>query len=83
MKDFLTKLIGLLITEPSAAGITENISGNLITLDISSPGSEIGRLIGKNGNIIRSIRSLLKLKGLSEGKQVVVRLTEPQDNKRS
>lgn len=77
MKEFLQKLIALLVTEPVIATVQENTTSDLVTLDITSPSTEIGRLIGKNGNIIRSIRALLKLKGITSNKQVIVRLAEP------
>ena len=78
MKEFLNKLIDLLVTDSSSITVQEKTDDNLLTLDITPSAHEIGRLIGKNGNIIRSIRALLKLKGIMTNKQVIVRLTEPQ-----
>jgi len=77
MTDFLTKLINLLLEDTSAIKIDENTQGEITNLNVSCPSSQIGRLIGKGGHTVRALRTLINIKGISQGKQVLIKLLEP------
>lgn len=77
MRDFIVKLLANLVSNPEEISVFEKQDGSLTTYDLNVSPQEIGRVIGKNGNIIRAIRNLVRLKATQENKQVVVRLLEP------
>ena len=56
MENFLTFLITPLLSAPEALSIVRDASGYSVT---TSP-SDTGMIIGKNGSVINSIRSLAK-----------------------
>ncbi len=56
MQDFLKFIVSPLLTEPDALKITVE-SGN-ISLKVAD--ADVGRVIGKQGNVINAVRTLLK-----------------------
>lgn len=56
MQDYLKYLIAPLLAEPDRLQIVSH--GNYLTLKVADP--DVGRVIGKHGMIIHSIRTLLK-----------------------
>jgi uncharacterized protein len=56
MKDFLKYLITPLLTEPKQLKI--DAGTNTINLKVAE--ADIGRVIGKQGNVINAVRTLLK-----------------------
>lgn len=56
MQDFLNFLITPLLSDPSALQINQN--GNIVTLKVGDV--DTGRVIGKHGATINSLRTLLK-----------------------
>lgn len=54
---------------------TESEDGrNLLKLTVSS--EDMGKVIGKSGKVIKSIRTLLKIKAIKENKRVYLELAE-------
>jgi predicted RNA-binding protein YlqC (UPF0109 family) len=56
MEDFLKYLISPLLTEPKELKI--DIQSGTVNLKVAE--ADIGRVIGKQGNVINAIRTLLK-----------------------
>ncbi len=56
MQDFLNFLITPLLSDPSALQISEN--GSTVTLKVGD--ADTGRVIGKHGATINSLRTLVK-----------------------
>jgi uncharacterized protein len=56
MQDFLKYLISPLLTDPDALEITAGQSA--VSLKVAD--ADVGRIIGKQGNVINAIRTLLK-----------------------
>ena len=78
MEEFLNYLIPLLVDNSKAVKIVkENING-VIVFTISAAKEDMGRLIGKEGKIINSIRNLVKILAVKEKQRVTVQLSEPQ-----
>ena len=75
MKDFVSKLLGIIL-EDKQFEVTENLNQNFCELSINVPKEHIARVIGKNGNIIRAIRTLCRVRGIKENLQVVTKLEE-------
>jgi predicted RNA-binding protein YlqC (UPF0109 family) len=56
MEDFLKFIITPLLTEPKQLKI--NVQANSINLKVADV--DVGRVIGKQGNVINAVRTLLK-----------------------
>ncbi len=74
MKDFLTKLVSLIVEDPKEIEIkTEEDQGQTV-YTIIIPENEVGRVIGKQGKIITAIRCLAKLKATKSQEKVFIKV---------
>jgi len=76
MKKLLEYLIKNIVDSPEEVRITETTQGEEEILKINVAAADMGRVIGKNGQIIKSIRTLLRTKAFKEGKKTQVLLEE-------
>ena len=77
MKDFLLYLVKGIVDHPDEVMVTEVSGGeNQVNLEIKVFNEDIGKVIGKGGKIIKSLRHLLKIRGIKENKVVNVQLVE-------
>ena len=54
-------IIKAIVTDSDNIEITTREENQLIIIDISAPSEVVGQIIGKDGKIIKSIRTLLNL----------------------
>ncbi|CAN5512530.1 KH domain-containing protein [soil metagenome] len=59
MKEFLEFVIRYLVEFPDEVIITESPSGNTTVFRLAMRQSDVGRIIGRNGQTIQAIRALL------------------------
>ncbi|OGD62573.1 hypothetical protein A2160_06030 [Candidatus Beckwithbacteria bacterium RBG_13_42_9] len=77
MKDLLDYLVKALVDKPEEVKIGEvnNSPGNtVLTLHVAQ--ADMGKIIGKQGKIIRALRLLLKVKGIKTGQYARLELAE-------
>jgi len=79
MKDLL-KYIVKEITGNSDFEIEENHEDNQMRFDLKLSPDVIGLVIGKNGNTIKSIRNLLKVRAVLEKKSVFLSVSEKTES---
>lgn len=77
MKNLAEFILKSIVNHPEDVVVKEEEKDNEISLDISVHTEDMGRVIGKQGKIIKSIRSLLFAKSLKEGKKINVNLLDP------
>lgn len=78
MKDLLTYIVTGLVTKADAVSIDEqNMSGS-INLTLRVDPTDMGLIIGKNGQTIRAIRKLLAVRAIAENVRVNLQLAEPE-----
>ena len=77
MKDLLEYIITTLVTKPEAVSINEQIKDTEVTLNLIVDPSDMGLIIGKGGQTIRSIRKLLTVRAIAENVRVNLQLNEP------
>lgn len=77
MKDLLNFVIASLVTKPEAVAINEQKEEGNINLNLTVDPSDMGLVIGKNGQTIRAIRKLLTVRAIAENVRVNLQLTEP------
>lgn len=77
MKDLTLYLLSQLTTKPDEVVVDEivNDTGS-ITLTLHVAKEDMGRVIGKDGKIIRAIRDCVKILALKQNKHVDVILAE-------
>ncbi len=76
MKDTLTYLLMQLVEFPDAIEVSEKTEGERTLLTISADPRDMGKIIGKQGRIIRAMRDMIKLIATKHKSYVDVILTE-------
>lgn len=72
MKDLLEYLVKSLVGKPEAVEITEEDQGETINFNLVVATDDMGMIIGKSGQTIRSIRKLLVARAMAEGGNIRV-----------
>jgi predicted RNA-binding protein YlqC (UPF0109 family) len=78
MKDTLVFLLSRIVTHPDDIVVEEAVTEDRTTLTIHANQEDLGKIIGKSGRIIRSLRDLIKLMAAKQGVFVDVVLAEDQ-----
>lgn len=76
MEKLLTFILESFVQKPEKIKVTETETKEAINLDFSVDKEDIGRVIGKGGNIIKAIRTVLRIHALKIGKRVNLNLVE-------
>ncbi len=72
MKDILQTIIEALVIEKSQIEIKEIEKEKEIVFEVKVSKSDMGRVIGKEGRIAKSIRTIFKAVGTKEHKKVAI-----------
>lgn len=77
MKEALEKIIRGLAGDPDAVEVAEDSDGGKnVRLSVRVAADDYGRIIGREGRTIKSIRSILYFAGLKQGKRFQLDLIE-------
>ena len=76
MKEILETLVKSLVENKEEVTITEKEEGNTINLEVKVSSTDIGKVIGKQGRIAKSIRTVMKSVAGKEHKKVVVEFVD-------
>lgn len=76
--EFLEHVVKSLVDEPDAVQVERKVDemGVLLTLKVSAP--DMGKIIGRNGNTAKAIRSLLRVVGMKNNARVNLKIEEPE-----
>jgi predicted RNA-binding protein YlqC (UPF0109 family) len=76
-QQFLEYVVKALVDDPSTVSITRSVDemGVLLTLDVSA--ADMGKIIGRQGNTAKSIRTLLRVVGMKNNSRVNLKINEP------
>lgn len=74
MKELLEVIAKNLVDNPDKVSVSERIDGDALILELTVDGDDIGKVIGKQGRIAKSIRSVIKAAAIREDKKVVVKI---------
>ena len=74
---FLDFVIKSLVDNPEDVKITRTVDemGVLMTLDVNS--ADMGKIIGREGNTAKAIRTLLRVVGMKNNARVNLKINEP------
>lgn len=76
MKEILHYIISLIVQNPQEVKIEETEQEGVTYLTISADPSDVGKIIGKEGKIIRSIRNIMKIPAIKQGKRINISLAD-------
>lgn len=80
---FLEYVVKALVDNPSDVHINRIVDemGVLITLEVNP--SDMGKIIGRDGNTAKAIRTLLRTVGMKNNARVNLKINEPEGGKRT
>jgi predicted RNA-binding protein YlqC (UPF0109 family) len=76
MREFLEFVISQLVDFPDEAIISELPSGKMIVFRLQCRPSDVGRVIGRNGQTIHAIRALLSSSAARHGQRATLEIAE-------
>ncbi|MFH1956481.1 MAG: KH domain-containing protein [Patescibacteria group bacterium] len=81
-RDFLEYVVKALVDNPDKVKVDRKVDemGVLITLKVDP--ADMGKIIGRNGNTAKAIRSLLRVVGLKNSARVNLKIEEPEGSTR-
>jgi predicted RNA-binding protein YlqC (UPF0109 family) len=77
MKALIEYIAKSLVEHPDQVEVHEIQTGNRVRLELSVAKDDMGRVIGKNGRVANSIRTLLRVAAERDGKQATLDVMEP------
>ena len=60
MKEVLELIVKSLVSNPDSVQISENVTNNSIELKVKVAKDDMGKVIGKQGRLAKSIRTVIK-----------------------
>jgi predicted RNA-binding protein YlqC (UPF0109 family) len=76
VKELLEFIVTRLVDNPKQVEIHEKIEDDLYVYDIKVAPEDMGKIIGKEGKIIKSVRTLLKIPAIKNHKKISLNLIE-------
>lgn len=78
MKNTISYIISNILDDDSGVSIEEEEIDGITNFKITSPKEKIGRIIGKEGRIIRAIRNIMRIPAIKQGKRINITLNETE-----
>ncbi len=72
MKEVLELIVKSLVSNPDSVQISENVTNNSIELKVKVAKDDMGKVIGKQGRLAKSIRTVIKSLVGKENKKVEI-----------
>lgn len=80
MKEIMEFLINKLLSEEKKFEVNEiSTENNSVILEVSIPSSQVGQLVGKNGSLLKAIKTVLKASSHSLGREVIINIKEVEN----
>jgi len=76
MKKSLKYIVTQIVDDPEKVEINEQEENGMINFSIMVAPSDMGKLIGKNGKVIRAIRNVIKISAIKQNKKINIALLE-------
>jgi predicted RNA-binding protein YlqC (UPF0109 family) len=71
-RDFIEYVARMLARSPDDVSVTETVDGDTIRYRLSLNSEDVGRVIGREGRIVRAIRSLLRAIAMRQGIRIAL-----------
>ena len=79
---FLEYVVKALVDNPDAVQIVRSVDEMGVLLTLTVDAADMGKIIGREGNIAKSIRTLLRVVGMKHNARVNLKVNEPVGGKR-
>ncbi len=79
MKSLLEFILIHLVNNPDAVSVEEIEEGDSMVYVLHVAPDDMGRIIGKSGKIINSIRTIAKVRAVKEQRHVLIRVGEQDE----
>jgi uncharacterized protein len=76
MKKALDYIIAQIVDNPDKVEIVEQEDQGIINFNVTVDPSDMGKIIGKNGKVIRAIRNVVKISAIKQNKKINISLVE-------
>mgnify|MGYP000817452287 CR=1 FL=1 len=76
MKNVLEMIISNLVDNKNDISIEENVNNKIVGFKVKVSSDDMGKVIGRQGRVAKSIRTVMKSVGAKEGKKVNVEFVE-------
>ncbi len=76
MKDTLTFIIKGIVEKPEEVEITEEENQGIVNFTIKVATEDMGKVIGKEGKVIKAIRNVMRVPGVLQSKKIYITLAE-------
>jgi uncharacterized protein len=76
MKKALEYIVTQIVEIPEKVEINEQEDQGIINFTITVDPSDMGRIIGKNGKVIRAVRNVVKIAAIKQNKKINISLSE-------
>jgi len=82
-KEFLKYVVTSIVENPEDVKIDRTVDEMGVLLSLSVHPDDMGKIIGRQGNTARAIRTLLKVVGLKNNARVNLKINEPEGSERA
>ena len=72
MKELLTYIVQRLVEKPEEVSVTERVHGGETVYEVRVADGDMGKVIGRQGRIVKEIRILMRAVAQRQGKKVSV-----------
>lgn len=76
MKELLTYIVQNLVDKPDEVSVTEREAGGETVFEVRVADGDMGKVIGRQGRIVKEIRILMKAVAQRKGKKVSVEIMD-------
>lgn len=76
MKELLTYIVQNLVEKPDEVSVTEREANGETVLEVRVADGDMGKVIGRQGRIVKEIRILMKAVAQRKGKKVSVEIMD-------
>ncbi len=79
---FLDFVVKALVDHPESVVVTRTVDEMGVLLTLTCHPDDMGKIIGKDGNTAKSLRTLLRVVGMKHNARVNLKINEPAGGKR-
>jgi predicted RNA-binding protein YlqC (UPF0109 family) len=80
--EFLEYVVKALVDAPEAVSVVRSVDEMGVLLVLSVAPNDMGKIIGRDGNIAKALRTLLRVVGMKHNARVNLKINEPLGGKR-
>ncbi|MGH7245627.1 MAG: KH domain-containing protein [Candidatus Levyibacteriota bacterium] len=76
MKQALLYILSCIVENQEALSVDETEENGVVTFSIHVAPEDMGRVIGKEGKVIRAVRNVMKIPAMKQEKKIQISLAE-------